>query len=182
MGYLETLLRATLTRCIVSTASLTRVVEITSQLYRKAAASVQGNDVPLANPILLALLETITDGVHMRARVPGSTLAALFDVCLQATTQTTLTLIYDATDHVNDNSNWSKQSKGRCPHERADQQAQREHTLILVSRWTSRPRQRCSLHLRCSTCCIKSATRYCAVPDRRHTTLGEHARTPLHHY
>ena len=90
LGYLETLLRATLTRCVISAASLTRVVEITSQLYRKAAASGQGNDVPLVNPNLLALLETITDGVHMRARVPGGTLAALFEVSLQVAIQAML--------------------------------------------------------------------------------------------
>lgn len=91
MGYLETLLRATLTRCLISAASLTRVVEITSQLYRKAAASAQGNDVPLVNPILVVLLETITDGVHMRARVQGGTLAALFEVSWHGVTKATLT-------------------------------------------------------------------------------------------
>ncbi|KZT67735.1 hypothetical protein DAEQUDRAFT_712938 [Daedalea quercina L-15889] len=79
LGYMETLLRATLTRCAISTASLTRVVEITSQLYRKATASVHGTDVPLVNPILLVLLETISDGVYMRARVQGATLASLFE-------------------------------------------------------------------------------------------------------
>ncbi|TFY64018.1 hypothetical protein EVJ58_g2900 [Rhodofomes roseus] len=76
LGYLETLLRATLTRCVISATSLTRVVEVTSQLYRRA---VQGTDVPLVNPILLVLLETISDGVNMRARATGATLASSFE-------------------------------------------------------------------------------------------------------
>lgn len=74
---METLLRAALMRSNVSTASLTRVIEVTSQIYRKAAAA-PGADVLPSNPILQTMFETVSEAVRMKARVTPATLTALF--------------------------------------------------------------------------------------------------------
>ncbi|CCM02372.1 uncharacterized protein FIBRA_04467 [Fibroporia radiculosa] len=74
LGFMETLLRATLIRCVVSTQSLTRVVDVTSELYRKAAVASGGQPT---NPITLVMIEIVGDVVRGRARVAPATMVAL---------------------------------------------------------------------------------------------------------
>ncbi|PCH38065.1 hypothetical protein WOLCODRAFT_136025 [Wolfiporia cocos MD-104 SS10] len=78
--YMETLLRATLIRCKVSVDSLKRIIEVTSQLYRRAASASSPNaDGAVVNPITSAMIETISDAARGRTRVISESLIALLD-------------------------------------------------------------------------------------------------------
>ena len=79
--YLETLLRSSLIRFNVSVASLRRVLQVTTTLYRKAA-KVSGTKAEdqLVNPIAVAMLEITKDALNVKARVNPATLTALIEV------------------------------------------------------------------------------------------------------
>lgn len=81
LGYTETLLRAALNRCNVSTESLVRLIQVTSLLYRRAAAAKPvGSDALPSNPIVHAMLEVIAESVRLKARTTPATLTSLFEV------------------------------------------------------------------------------------------------------
>ncbi|KAI0748219.1 hypothetical protein C8Q80DRAFT_1104066 [Daedaleopsis nitida] len=85
LTYLETLLRSSLIRFNVSVASLRRVLQVTTTLYRKAARVAGTNtENTMVNPIASAMLEISRDSLNMKARILSSTLAALL-VALTAT-------------------------------------------------------------------------------------------------
>ncbi|KAI0062284.1 hypothetical protein BV25DRAFT_1804358 [Artomyces pyxidatus] len=81
--YLETTLRAVLARFHVSRESLTRVLQVTGDLYRKTKrqdATVAGK---LAlNNVTSAFLEIYSEGLRRKARIFPSTLAAMTEALL----------------------------------------------------------------------------------------------------
>ncbi|KAH9951250.1 hypothetical protein B0H21DRAFT_272251 [Amylocystis lapponica] len=78
--FMETLLRAALVRFHVSGESLTRVLQITSTLYRKAAAATApGAEAPQTNPISLVMFEMLGDGLRGKARISAATISALVE-------------------------------------------------------------------------------------------------------
>ncbi|KAF9815310.1 hypothetical protein IEO21_04673 [Rhodonia placenta] len=80
LGYTETLLRAALNCCNVSTESLVRLIQVTSLLYRRAAAAKPvGSDALPSNPIVHAMLEVIAESVRLKARTTPATLTSLFE-------------------------------------------------------------------------------------------------------
>ncbi|KZT09437.1 uncharacterized protein LAESUDRAFT_741739 [Laetiporus sulphureus 93-53] len=77
LGYMETLLRAGLIRCNVSAESLGRVIQVTASIYRKGNV-ITSVDSSVTNPMVLAMLEILTDCARGRARIPPATITALF--------------------------------------------------------------------------------------------------------
>ncbi len=75
--YLETLLRATLVRFRVTAACLTRLLQVTSSLYRRRDTQEQQ---PPINVFAVVLLEMLSDALSAKCRLPHSTLAAAVEV------------------------------------------------------------------------------------------------------
>lgn len=75
--YTDTVLRVALNRLNVTTASLSRLVHVTTNLYRK----VQPRDpTGQSNSIVMVIFEILSDGLRMKARVLPSTLTSMIEV------------------------------------------------------------------------------------------------------
>ncbi|GLB34930.1 putative response to drug [Lyophyllum shimeji] len=76
LSYLDTVMRVLLTRSNVNTDSLSRLLQVTNVPHRKTQLN---ESVPVANTILLLLLEVLGDGLRLKARVLPSTLKAMIE-------------------------------------------------------------------------------------------------------
>ncbi|KAL0581716.1 hypothetical protein V5O48_000298 [Marasmius crinis-equi] len=75
--YTDTVLRATLTRLTVDAATVSRLVQVTSALYRRS-------EQESTNVIILALFELLNDGLRMKTRAPSGTIGALSETVMTA--------------------------------------------------------------------------------------------------
>jgi len=83
LSYTETVLRVALNRLSVKTTSLSRLLHVTSNLYRKAQP--YNTTAGQSNAIVPAILEILADGLRMKARVLPSTLTSMLEVCCDKT-------------------------------------------------------------------------------------------------
>ncbi|KAF9264659.1 hypothetical protein L218DRAFT_195329 [Marasmius fiardii PR-910] len=77
LSYTETVLRVALTRLTVDAFSLSRLVQVTSALYRKS-------DQHSTNIIIMVLFEILGDGLRMKSRVLSDTIGALAQTIMTA--------------------------------------------------------------------------------------------------
>ncbi|KAG7092480.1 hypothetical protein E1B28_008832 [Marasmius oreades] len=70
LSYTETVLRVALTRLTVDTPTLSRLVHVTSALYKRS--DQQGTNI-----IIMVLFEILSDGLRMKSRVLSETIGAL---------------------------------------------------------------------------------------------------------
>ncbi|KAK7054868.1 hypothetical protein VNI00_003331 [Paramarasmius palmivorus] len=71
LQYTDTILRVALNRLSVDSATLSRLVHVTSTFYRKT------ENENATNPVLMVLFEILADGLRMKSRVLSSTIGAL---------------------------------------------------------------------------------------------------------
>ncbi|KAI0079929.1 hypothetical protein K474DRAFT_1638767 [Panus rudis PR-1116 ss-1] len=76
LTHLETFVRAMLVRSTVSAASISKVMQVTTSLYRKATTPDQMLGL---NHVALTILELLHDGLHGKARLHPSTITALIE-------------------------------------------------------------------------------------------------------
>jgi hypothetical protein len=79
--YTETVVRSALVRFHVSRYSLSRIIDVTSSLYRKTRTQ---NDSSMSqiqsNNISSAILEILVDGLRLKTRILPSTLTSILEV------------------------------------------------------------------------------------------------------
>lgn len=73
----DSFLRVALVRSYLSAESLTRILQVTSSLYRKAGSPEQ---CLALNHIALFILEQLTDKLNHKAHITSSTLVSLLEV------------------------------------------------------------------------------------------------------
>ncbi|KAF8654221.1 hypothetical protein AX16_003745 [Volvariella volvacea WC 439] len=74
LAYTETLLRISLTRLYVPLSSLTELLTVTGDLYRKFAANMTAT-----NPVALVVFEILTESLRVKTKILPSTLKALVE-------------------------------------------------------------------------------------------------------
>ncbi|KDQ60796.1 hypothetical protein JAAARDRAFT_173016 [Jaapia argillacea MUCL 33604] len=79
---LDNALRVALTRFHVTTSTLLRLLEVTSNLYRRAQAQSVTITSASSNLTVVTTLEVLSDGLRRRARVTSSTIASLLEVVI----------------------------------------------------------------------------------------------------
>lgn len=77
LSYTDTVLRVALNRLNVNTTSLSRLLQVSTTLYRKTTLS---DTSPPINGIVLVVFEILSDGLRMKARALPSTLKSMLEV------------------------------------------------------------------------------------------------------
>ncbi|KAG6900874.1 hypothetical protein C0993_009992 [Termitomyces sp. T159_Od127] len=81
LSSIDTILRALLSRLNVGTEGLSRLLQATSSLHKKTS-----NDTGVTNVVLHSLLEILSDGLRLKARVLPSTLKSMIEVVMTTDT------------------------------------------------------------------------------------------------
>jgi len=74
---IDAMLRGVLLRLSVDVASLSRVIHVTTSLYRKTHPGEGGNS---SSPIILIIFEMLADALRLKARTLPGTLRAMLEV------------------------------------------------------------------------------------------------------
>lgn len=83
MVYVDTILRAVLTRFIVSQSSLVRILEVAKHLHLRIKKQAMEASLRLEqNRIMSVILEIYGEGLRRKSRIIPSTLAAVAEVFL----------------------------------------------------------------------------------------------------
>lgn len=82
MGYTETLLRVALVRFNVNSHHLTRLLQVTSALYRRPTENDSADSMKAVprSSIALAIIDILSDALRGKARVTTSTLTSMIKV------------------------------------------------------------------------------------------------------
>lgn len=81
LGYVDTILRAVLTRFIISQSSLVRILEEAKHLHLRIKKQTTSASLRLEqNRIISVILEIYGDGLRRKSRIVPSTLAAMAEV------------------------------------------------------------------------------------------------------
>ena len=83
MVYVDTILRATLTRFVISQSSLVRILEVAKHLHLRIKKQTTTASLRLEqNRIASVILETYGEGLRRKSRIIPSTLGAMAEVFL----------------------------------------------------------------------------------------------------
>lgn len=83
MVYVDNVLRAVLTRFIISQSSLVRILELAKHLHLRIKKQTTAASARLEqNRIMLVILEVYGEGLRRKSRIIPSTLAAMAEVIL----------------------------------------------------------------------------------------------------
>lgn len=83
LPHLETAVRVALVRFDVSEQSLRRLAQVTSTLYRRAAAEPVGS-AHERNSVLAVIIDVLSEGLRGKCRVTPLTLKAIVDVRIES--------------------------------------------------------------------------------------------------
>ncbi|OBZ75571.1 hypothetical protein A0H81_04216 [Grifola frondosa] len=98
LSFMDTLLRASLGRFHVSVASLRRLLQVTTALFKKAKTAASSSDAVRVNPVLNTMFDILRDSLRVTTRISPATLTALIDALTATPDRGSSTIAYVSFD------------------------------------------------------------------------------------